>query len=69
MPLPRRLLPGVAVVAGSIALTVADQAYAAYVGELLAIGPLRLVWLAVLLLVLGIGLVVHAVLPRGLWHS
>jgi serine/threonine-protein kinase len=62
--LARRMVPGAAALAGSIALTVADQAYAAYVGELLAIGPLRAVWLAALLLMAGVGLVVYALLPH-----
>jgi hypothetical protein len=63
--LARRLLPGAAALIGSIVLTLADQLYAEYVGEVFSLGPLRAVWLAGALMVLGIALVVMALLPRS----
>ncbi len=55
--LARRLAPGVAMAAASVLLTLLDHVYASYSGELFSIGPLRTSWIAVLLLIGGIGLV------------
>ena len=55
--LARRLAPGVAMAAASVLLTVLDHVYASVSGEVFSIGPLRTTWIAVLLLVGGLGLV------------
>lgn len=56
-PLARRLLPGIAMAAASVVLTLLDHLYASVSGEVFSIGPLRTTWIAVLLLVGGVGLV------------
>jgi serine/threonine-protein kinase len=55
--LARRLLPGIAMAAASVLLTLLDHIYASFSGEVFSIGPLRTTWIAVLLLVGGVGLV------------
>jgi serine/threonine-protein kinase len=55
--LARRLLPGIAMAAASVLLTLLDHVYASFSGEVFSIGPLRTTWIAVLLLVGGVGLV------------
>ena len=55
--LARQLAPGVAMAAASVVLTVLDHVYASVSGEVFSIGPLRTTWIAVLLLVGGLGLV------------
>jgi hypothetical protein len=55
--LARRLAPGIAMAVGSVVLTLLDHLYASVSGEVFAIGPLRTTWIAVLLLVGGVGLV------------
>jgi hypothetical protein len=63
--LPQRLVPALALVAGSIGLTLLDRLYAAFAGEVFSLGPLRTSWLAAALLVGGLGLVVRELLSRG----
>jgi len=55
--LARQLAPGIAMATASVVLTVLDHVYASVSGEVFSIGPLRTTWIAVLLLVGGLGLV------------
>jgi eukaryotic-like serine/threonine-protein kinase len=55
-PLTVRLVPGMALVAVSVLITVLDRWYAAAAGEVFALGPLRTSWIAGALLVGGLGL-------------
>jgi hypothetical protein len=55
--LARRLVPGIAMAAASVVLTLLDHVYASYSGEVFSLGPLRTTWIAALLLVGGLGLV------------
>jgi hypothetical protein len=50
-----RAAPGLALLGLSIAVTLADQAYAASAGEVFALGPLRGLWIAVVFLLSGLG--------------
>jgi eukaryotic-like serine/threonine-protein kinase len=61
----RELLPGAALIAGSILLTLADEAYAAGTGHVAAFGPVRVGWVAGLLMLAGVLLVIYRLLPRG----
>jgi serine/threonine-protein kinase len=56
--------PGLALLALSIAVTVADQAYAAYAGEVFSLGPLRALWIAVAFMLSGIGWLAYQFLMR-----
>lgn len=63
-PLLKKVLPGAALIAASVVITVADQIYSAAAGEIFELGPLRATWIAALLLFAGLGLVVYRALPR-----
>jgi len=64
-PLPQRLVPGLALVVGSIVLTLLDRLYATFAGEVFSLGPLRTSLVAAALLVGGLGLVVRELLSRS----
>ena len=61
----QRLVPGLALVASSIVLTLLDRLYAAFAGEVFTLGPLRTSYVAAALLVGGLGLVVRELLSRS----
>jgi len=51
-----RLLPGAVLVAGAILVTILDQSYSAFSGEVFMVGPLRTSVLAGIVMLAGIGL-------------
>jgi serine/threonine-protein kinase len=60
----RRLAPGMSLVALSIVVTLADQAYAAATGEIFALGPVRTMWISALLMVGGVGIIIHRLIQQ-----
>jgi hypothetical protein len=64
-PLLLRLVPGAALVAASVLLTVLDRVYAAATGEVFSLGPLHTSWLTVALLLGGLGWCARELLARG----
>jgi serine/threonine-protein kinase len=60
-----RAAPGLALLGLSIAVTLADQAYAAAAGEVFSLGPLRALWIAVLFMLSGFGWLAYEFLMRG----
>jgi serine/threonine-protein kinase len=60
----RRLLPALSLIAASLVLTLFGSVYSAVYGEILSFGPIKLAWIAGLLLLSGVGLGVRAFLPR-----
>lgn len=61
----RELLPGAALIAASILVTLADQAYASNAGHVAAFGPVRIGWVAGVLMLAGVLLVIYRLLPKG----
>jgi hypothetical protein len=61
----RRVLPGLILVALSIVVTIADQAYSAATTEMFTLGSLRATWIAAVLLFAGLGLIAYRALPRS----
>jgi hypothetical protein len=59
-----RAAPGLALLGLSIAVTLADQAYAGEAGEVFSVGPLRALWIAVLFMLSGIGWLAYQFLTR-----
>jgi eukaryotic-like serine/threonine-protein kinase len=60
-----RAAPGLALLGLSIAVTLADQAYAAAAGEVFSLGPLRALWIAVLFMLSGLGWLAYEFVVRG----
>jgi eukaryotic-like serine/threonine-protein kinase len=60
-----RAAPGLALLGLSIAVTLADQAYAGAAGEVFTLGPLRALWISVLFMLSGIGWLAYEFLARG----
>jgi serine/threonine-protein kinase len=60
----QRVWPGATLLAGSVIVTLADQMYASHTGSVFSIGPIRVVWIAGLLMVAGLALLVYRLLPR-----
>lgn len=60
----RRLLPGLALIAASLGLTLFGSVYSALQGEILSFGPIKLAWIAGLSLIGGLILGARALLPR-----
>lgn len=60
----RRLLPGLALIAASLLLTLFGSVYSAVQGEILSFGPIKLAWIAGLCLIGGLVLGARAFLPR-----
>ena len=60
-----RAAPGLAMLGLSIAVTLADQAYAGAAGEVFSIGPLRALWIAVVFMLAGIGWLAYEFLAKG----
>ena len=42
----------------------ADQAYAAATGEIFALGPVRTMWISALLMVGGVGIIIHRLIQQ-----
>jgi serine/threonine-protein kinase len=61
----RRLVPGLALAASSILLTLLDRVYAAAAGEVFSLGPVRTSWVAAALLVGGLGLCARELVSRS----
>jgi len=61
----RRLMPGLALAATSVVLTMLDRAYAASAGEVFSLGPLHTSWIAAALLVGGLGLCARELFTQG----
>jgi serine/threonine-protein kinase len=60
----RRLLPALSLIAASLVITLFGSVYSALYGEILSFGPIKLAWIAGLLLLTGVGLGVRAFAPR-----
>ncbi|HSU41911.1 MAG TPA: hypothetical protein VLJ38_20165, partial [Polyangiaceae bacterium] len=63
--LVRRLLPGSALAASSVLLTVLDRVYASAAGEVFTLGPVRTSWVAAALLLGGLILCARELASRG----
>jgi hypothetical protein len=60
-PFVLRLLPAVALVVAALLLTILEQTYAAWAGEVLWLGPLRPAWISGPLMISGLGLLVYRI--------
>jgi hypothetical protein len=62
--LSQRVWPGLSLIAASVLVSIAEQAYASEEGRVFMLGPFRAVWISGVLMLAGVVALIYRFLPR-----